>query len=110
MSLKKDFEQRATWHSNRSSCIYPLDIKRGSDFAVAFLNYWKIKNKIKSLNINLRFFDNNGILQHIYSENIIKDHYEIKASKVINKSSFSGMVEIEFISIIISTIRSLADS
>ena len=63
-----------------------------------FLNYWKIKNKIKSLNVNLRFFDNNGILQHIYSENIIKDHYEIKVSKVINKSSFSGMVEIEFIS------------
>ena len=61
MSLKKDFEQRATWHSNRSSCIYPLDIKRGSDFAIAFLNYWKIKNKIKSLNVNLRFFDNNGI-------------------------------------------------
>ena len=98
MTLKKDFEKRATWYVNRSSCIYPLDLKKGSDFAIAFLNYWKLKNKINSLNVNLRFFDNNGTLKHIYSESITKDHYELKASQIISESSFSGMVEIEFIS------------
>jgi hypothetical protein len=95
--LKKDFELRKKWYSNRSSTIYPLDINKGSDFCLLFLNYWKLKNKINDLKMNLRFFDEKGNLITIYDTLIIKNHNEFFLKKIIGKK-FKGMVEVEFIS------------
>ena len=96
-TLKADFHKISKWYTNRSSCIFPIDIKRGSDFCLSFLNYWKLKNNIKDIKLNMRFYDENGILRNMYEQTIKDNHNEIYATSIVGKS-FKGMVDIEFVS------------
>ena len=96
-TLKKDFELRKKWYSNRSSTIYPLDIDKGSDFCLSFINYWKLKNKIFDLKMNLRFYDEKGNFVNFYETYIVKNHNEFFFKKIVG-NRFKGMVEVEFIS------------
>ena len=90
-TLKKDFELRKKWYSNRSSTIYPLDIDKGSDFCLSFINYWKLKNKIFDLKMNLRFYDEKGNFVNFYETYIVKNHKEFFFKKIIG-NRFKGMV------------------
>lgn len=96
-TLKHDFQKRSQWYTNRSSCIFPLDIKKGSDFCLSFLNYWKLKNNITNIILNMRFYDQEGNLKKIHTKTIIENHNEIYVSSIIGKN-FKGIVDIEFIS------------
>ena len=98
MTLKQDFESRKTWHNNRSSTIFPIDIKDNSDFALVFINYWKIKNKIKNLKCNMRIFDQEGNILKLHQHNL-KIHNEIYISNFFKVKRFLGIVEVEFISL-----------
>ena len=62
-SLKNTFKQRTLWKNNRSSAIYPIDIIENSNFIFLFINYWKLKNKIKSLNCIITLFRENGSIK-----------------------------------------------
>ena len=97
-TLKDDFKKRSDWNNNRSSAIYPIDIRKNSDFAIVFINYWKLKNRIKSLACNLRLFDQEGNLIKVYKHNL-KTHNEILFSKIFKIENFLGMLEVEFISL-----------
>ena len=82
-TLKKDFELRKKWYSNRSSTIYPLDINKGSDFCLSFINYWKIKNKIFNIKMNLRFYDEKGNFVYFFDKLIEKNHNEFFLRKIV---------------------------
>ena len=88
-TLKDDFKKRSDWNNNRSSAIYPIDIRKNSDFAIVFINYWKLKNRIKSLACNLRLFDQEGNLIKVYKHNL-KTHNEILFSKIFKIENFLG--------------------
>ena len=96
-TLRADFQNIRRSYTNRSSCIFPLNLKKGSDFCLSFLNYWKLKNNINDIKLNMRFYNEKGILKNIYEEKINDNHNEIYASKIVGKL-FKGMVDIEFIS------------
>lgn len=96
-TLKKDFDLRKKWYSNRSSTIYPLDIDKGSDFCLSFINYWKLKNKIYDLKMNLRFYGEKGNFVNLYETYISKNHNEFFLKKIVG-NKFKGIVEVEFIS------------
>lgn len=100
-SLKKDFELRNFFYTNRASAIFPiLFVNKLNDLYLSYLNYWKIKNKIdqNKLLINLRIYDQNG---NIAIKKEIKNIHEnniISIRNFITKDQFSGMVEIEILS------------
>ena len=96
-SLKNTFKQRTLWKNNRSSAIYPIDIIENSNFIFLFINYWKLKNKIKSLNCIITLFRENGSIKEKKKYNI-KKHNEISLKKFFKINNFRGMVQIEFIS------------
>jgi len=96
-TLKKDFDLRKNWYSNRSSCVFPLDLKKGSEFCLSFFNYWKQKNNIDDLKMNLRFYNERGQLKKIFSDYIISDHNEFFFREIVG-NNFKGIVDVEFIS------------
>ncbi len=95
-SLKKDFELRNFFYTNRASAIFPiLFVNKLNDLYLSYLNYWKIKNKIdqNKLLINLRIYDQNG---NIAIKKEIKNIHEnniISIRNFITKDQFSGMVK-----------------
>ena len=96
MSLKRDFENIKTWHTNRSSAVFPIDIKDNSDFAIVFINYWKLKNKIKDLKCNIRIFNQEGDIVKLHQHHL-RIHNEIYISDFFKVKRFLGMVEIDFL-------------
>lgn len=59
-TLLEDYNARIDWKNNRSSAIYPLDIKKKSDFVLSFLNYWKLKNNLDEIELNISLYNQNG--------------------------------------------------
>ena len=77
MTLKRDFIRRNVFDIKRSSCIFPLDIKNGSDFSIIFNNYWKRKNPNASIKLLLKIFNNKGKQCYNLNKKILDDHYDI---------------------------------
>ena len=100
-NLEKDFKLRKSFHTNRSSAIFPiLFFNKSNDFYLSILNYWSIKNNIdtNTLVINLRIYDQNGYLVKRDDYKNISQNLLISIRKYITQAKFSGMVEVEIIS------------
>lgn len=95
--LKKDFESRKSFFANRSSAIFPLHLRSGTDLLLVFCNYWKIKSGISDLACNVRVYSNEGELALIDSFEVRDDHYEYSVARRVAQP-FDGMVEFEFVS------------
>lgn len=104
--LKDAFEARKYFFSNRSSCIFPVHLRPGTDLHIVYLNYWLLKNGIptESLIINFRIFDETGFLALLETKKHIKNHNQVSIKELFSASrnfkvdNFDGMVEVEIIS------------
>jgi len=96
-TLKNTFNQRLFWKNNRSSAIYPIDIIPNSNFIFLFINYWKLKNRIKSLKCIITLYHENGTVKE-KKRYKLKEHNEINLRKFFKLYKFKGMVQIEFVS------------
>ena len=97
-TLAADFNARNKWYNNRSSAVYPVDIKDKSDFILSFLNYWKLKNKLEKIQLRISIFNQNGTKKNEKKIEIVDKHYQISISKKFNLKRFKGMAQIEFFS------------
>ena len=96
-TLKNTFNQRLFWKNNRRSAIYPIDIIPNSNFIFLFINYWKLKNGIKSLKCLITLYHENGTIKE-KKRYKLKEHNEINLRKFFKLYKFKGMVQIEFVS------------
>ena len=90
-TLKNTFNQRLFWKNNRSSAIYPIDIIPNSNFIFLFINYWKLKNGIKSLKCLITLYHENGTIKE-KKRYKLKEHNEILAKQLSNqiKTSYTS--------------------
>lgn len=100
-SLKEDFHKRSLWINNRASCYFPYYLNTNLDTIICFQNYWKWKNNIDNILVNLRIRDESGNL--LFTNQLLpKKHNEISILKIFNenkiKGSISGLCEIEVLS------------
>ena len=104
LNLKEAFDQRDTFFSNRSSCIFPIYFTNfDNDLHIVFLNYWTLKNKIPAnkLILNFRIYDSHGSLIKRQTESNFGNHNQFSIRGILGdkpQSSFQGMVDVEIIS------------
>jgi hypothetical protein len=102
-SLAKAFNARSAFFAHRSSAIFPVRLTPTSDLHVVFLNYWFVKNGTRSIGVNLRLYDTDGLLVVRTSLERIELHNDtsIRAGLIEPNSitmPFEGMVEVEIVS------------
>lgn len=97
--LKTVFNERKTAYFNRSSAIFPVRLREGTDLVVSFLNYFLFKNNVTDILCNIRIYDADGSMVYLGDERLTQSHYEFSAAKLLGQYPFDGMLEIEFISL-----------
>ena len=86
-------------YTNRSSCIFPILIGKNNDVHIVFLNYWKIKNKMKSVTCNIRIHNQSGDLIKISPKKLKGNHFNISIKDIMETNlEFKGIANIEFVS------------
>jgi hypothetical protein len=98
MTLKDDYEKRVDWFNNRSSAIFPIHVSSSSDVRLTFLNYWKQRNFPGPVRCNLRVYEGSGTLAAFESFIVESMHNDISVSRLVKNETYSGTIEIEFIS------------
>ena len=99
-TLKKDFDLRKSFFTNRASAIFPIHFSNfDNDLILSWLNYWSIKNNISSNNVtvNLRIYNSYGNLLRTGLKLELDNNY-VSIRDFVDEKSFYGMVEIEIIS------------
>ncbi len=95
--LKSAFAARDTAYCNRSSAIFALRLRPGTDLILSFLNYFKFKNGIKNVIANIRAYDADGALAFFAPYRFANNTNEYSMRQLMGKDHFDGMVDIEFI-------------
>ena len=100
-TLKKDFDLRKSFFTNRASAIFPIHFSNfDNDLILSWLNYWSIKNNISSNNItvNLRIYNSYGNLYLRTGLTLKSDNNYVSIRDFVDEKFFYGMAEIELIS------------
>tara|TARA_S200000501_G_scaffold378615_1_gene442251 strand:+ start:803 stop:2329 length:1527 start_codon:yes stop_codon:yes gene_type:complete len=89
-------------YSNRSSCVFPILISECNDVNIVFLNYWSLKNNLKSVICNMRIYDTEGVLKEFFTKKIVDSHNNFSIKSIVNfhqdSRDFIGIVNIEIVS------------
>ncbi len=97
-SIEKTYRKRKQWFNNRASTIFPLYINDKNDQVIVFQDYWKWKNNINEVILNIRLRDEGGI--NFSSKKIeVQKHNEISIKKEFNLVDARGMIECEIVSL-----------
>jgi hypothetical protein len=97
-TLDKAFSDLQRNYTNRSSAVFPVYASAQADTRIAFMNYWKHKNKIEDVVMNLRVYDAGGRLIARQSDKVSADSNDISIRQLLPGAPEDGMVEAEFIS------------
>lgn len=100
-SLQKDFILRKDFFANRSSAVFPIYFRsKRNDLVLSWLNYWTIKNGIKSSNlaVNIRIYDYLGTLFLRTQVELEEQNNTLSVRSFLDREVFEGMIEIEIIS------------
>ncbi len=71
-------------YSNRSSCVFPILISECNDVNIVFLNYWSLKNNLKSVICNMRIYDSEGVLKEFFTKKIVDLHNNFSIKSIVN--------------------------
>lgn len=104
--LKAAFDARKHYFAHRSSCIFPVFIRPGTDLHIVFLNYWLLKNGIPAdkIVVNFRVYAGDGSLVVRDTTAAISDHNQFSIRQMLSGAAgrqvdqFDGAVEVEIIS------------
>lgn len=98
--LKEAFAARDAWHANRSSAIFPVRMRPGTDLWLAYLNYWVLKNHLSVVQRTVRLYDTEGRLAGRLSARVEGNWERLSVREMFRlQDGFDGMVEIELISV-----------
>lgn len=106
-NLKAAFDARKLFFANRSSCVFPVLLRHGTDLHVVYLNYWTLKNGIArdKLAINFRIYDTKGNAVLKISKEMGKAHNQVSTRALLDEythcdtDNFEGMLEVEITSL-----------
>jgi len=85
--------------TNRSSCIFPILISDINDVNIVFLNYWHIKNNMRSILCNIRIHNEKGEQIKFFNLKVTDNYYNISIKTILGSENFfKGIANIEFIS------------
>lgn len=102
--LKDSFANQKIMVANRSSAVFPVYLRKGTDVHIVFLNYWTIKNNIpkEMLSVNIRIYNELGNLIKINTLEKLENHNQISIKNLLQENkeieNFDGSVHIEIIS------------
>jgi hypothetical protein len=102
--LSDAFSARKDFFANRSSAVFPLYQRLGTDLHIVFLNYWELKSNLKDVACNIRVYNQFGELLLRYRQDIVQYHNQISIRSLLNSRPelnpdfLDGMVEVEIVS------------
>ncbi|GEM_PF-1095048 len=99
--LADDFAFRAARYNNRASTLFPFSLREENDLQVSFFDYWRLKNRLNGVMLNLRIYDNHGQLLKRHTKRVDAQHNNISVRSILGAeraASIDGMVEVEFLS------------
>jgi hypothetical protein len=97
LPLLRRFTEHQGSFANRASTLFPVFIRPHADTVVVFLDYWRIKNGIANVTCFVRVYDRDGGLVTRHSMVVTDDHNEISLARLLQRDSFEGLTEIEFV-------------
>ena len=106
-NLKAAFDERKTFFANRSSCVFPVMLRPGTDLHIVYFNYWTQKNGISrdKLAINFRIYEKNGNPVLKISREMGEAHNQVSTRNLLaehtycDTNNFEGMLEVEITSL-----------
>ena len=106
-ALADSFADRRMSLSHRSSAVFPVYVDCNRDLNIVFLNYWTIKNAIPadSLRLNIRVYDEQGILSGELSCGELQNHNQFSIRSILSPSGcnlssiFMGSAFVEIVSV-----------
>jgi hypothetical protein len=97
LPLQRRFTEHQGFFANRASTLFPVFIRPHADTIVVFLDYWRIKNGIENVSCVIRIYERNGVLATRHSMVVADSHNEISLAQLLQRDSFEGLCEIEFV-------------
>ena len=90
-SLDGAYQAQQKWFNNRASTVFPLYINDNNDQFIVFQNYWRWKNQIEQVILNIRLRDVEGNLLSVKSFQV-DEHNEISIKNEFSIKSAQGSI------------------